>query len=860
MGSPLIDLPAAQNGAIKPWQGDIFVFPTTVGQQGFWYLDQLERGNSAYNIAVRFRLEGPLQHAALVRAINEIVRRHESLRTVVLNMDGHPVQVVTPSLSIPVPLVDLGDVAAAERHARSQVLTVEEARRRFDLAVGPLIRASLLRFDKQDHVLLVTVHHVISDGWSIGVMTQELGALYDTFCRGSNSPLADLPLQYGDFAVWQKRWLENSAQEGQLSYWKEKLAHLRLLEIRTDRPRPATQTSNGHIESLLLPKALTESLKEVSNREGVTFFMLALAALKVMLMRHSAQSDIFVGTLVAGRPRVELEPLIGLFVNPLVLRTDLAGNPTFPELLARVRETVVEALANQDVPFERVVECVQPKRDPSRHPVFQINFIYQRDFVRPLEVSGLTLTALPSVSPGAIYDLNFFMVERADGWRASCEYNTDLYEAATINRMLAQFQSLLRGIVADPSRRISEIPMLTADDRESWMPATRAAIRRATVRELHRAAGGSGLFVAPRNEMEARLVKLWERVLGLKEISITSDFFDLGGHSLLAVSLLAQIERTFGRKVSLAMFLQSPTIQGLARSFNEESSMQRHSRVVAIQPEGSRTPLFLIDAGPFFRPLAHRLGNDQPLFGLLLPDLAELSEQFTVKELVSYLIADLRGVRPHGPYYLGGWPHAGVLAYDLARSLKAQGEEVALLVLFDTCSPRYLRGFKRLKALPVRLYILAEKLIYHFGNLRRMRLKEATEYARERVKTIQEKWKLKFWQFWYRDMKRPAPDRLKFSSSFQYLAVLEHEPEPCTVPLVLFRSAVLQTGRFRDPLLGWGELARGGIVVHEMQGNHVTMFSEPLVRELADKLAESLKQTTESAPGNRSPCVNHGFV
>jgi thioesterase domain-containing protein len=847
MGHPLIDLPTAKNGALKPLNDEVFVFPATVGQQGFWYLDQIDPGNPAYNIAVRFRLEGTMQYAALFYAINEIVRRHETLRTVVMDIDGQPVQVVTPSLRIDVPVIDLGDVPAAERHARSELLTVEEARRRFNLSSGPLIRASLLRLNEQDHVLLVTVHHVISDGWSIGLITNELGTLYDAYCQGLKSPLADLSLQYGDFAVWQKRHLESRDLQSQLLYWRGKLSHLPVLEIRTDRPRPAIQTSNGHIESILLPTPLTESLKEISNREGVTFFMLALAALKVLLSRHSNQTDIFVGTLVAGRSRVELEPLIGLFINPLVLRTDLSGNPTFRELLARVRGTVVEALSNQDVPFERVVEVVHSKRDPSRHPVFQINFIYQRDFVKPLQVSGLTLTAIPSKSPGAIYDLNFFMVERADGWRASCEYNTDLYEAASINRLLAQFQALLEGIVADPSTRISEIPMLTTKNRESWMEAVTGPIRRPVVRVPHRAAAGPGSFMGPRDEMEARLVKLWEQLLGFNGISVTADFFDEGGHSLLVARLLAQTERTFSRKVPLATFLQSPTIQGVAKFLREEKSDDHVGRALALQPDGSRSPLFLVDAGPFFLPLTRRLGKDQPVYSLLLPELVDLPKDFTAKEIVEYLIASLREMCPHGPYHLGGWSHAGVLAYEMAQRLKSEGEDVALVILFDTCNPRYLRRFKGLKALPVRLYLRGTKLLYHLGTIRRMKLTEAIEYSRDRLKTIQEGWKVAFWRFWYRQMKRPAPQHLNVSSSFFYLAVEDCELEPTTVPIAFFRSEVLRTGRFRDPLLGWGPLARGGFRLHALPGDHATMFIEPVVQQLCEKLAESLSQTTKTA-------------
>jgi thioesterase domain-containing protein len=854
MGHPLIDSSTRSNGTPTPWDGEVFVFPATVGQQGFWYLDQLYPGNPAYNIAVRFRLQGPLDHAVLCRAINEIVRRHESLRTVVMDVDGQPVQIVAPSLSIPVPIVDLTNLPAADRVLRSEVVTVEEARRRFDLSNGPLIRSSLLRLDDQEHVLLVTVHHIVSDGWSIGVFTHELGAIYGAFYQGLDCPLDELPLQFGDFAVWQKKWLESSNLDQQISYWSDRLSNLPALAVATDRPRPPVQTSNGHIESIVLSRALTDDLQELSNREGVTFYMLSLAVLKVLLARVTGQSDIFVGTLVAGRSRVELEPLIGLFINPLVLRTDVAGDPTFVELLKRVRGTVVGALSNQDLPFERVVEAVQPKRDPSRHPVFVINFIYQRDFVRPLEVSGLTLTALPSRSPGAIYDLNFFMVERADGWRASCEYNTDLYDAATITSLLARFQALMHAVAAEPHRRISLLPMPTGADREAWMPANgRRDLRLNHNGWMPARHDDDPPTVAPRGDIEARMSALWEKLLDAKSISVTADFFDEGGHSLLAAKLLVQIERTFGRRITVATFLRAPTIRGVTKILGEEEDVDGKDKVVAIQPNGGRTPLFLVDGGPLFRPLAFRLGETQPLLGLMLPDLVEFPEQFTVKQISALLKAALRDRCPKGPYYLCGWSHAGVLAYEMAQQLRAEGEDVALLVLFDTSSPRYLRSFKGLKAFPIRFYLLAAKLLHHFSELRQLKPRKAIEYAWERVKTIHKSITMSVWKLWYRKIGHPASNHLNFTTSFRYHSVEDYEPLPCEIPIVLFRSQYLRVGRFRDPLLGWGELAVGGLTLHELPGNHAAMFSEPVVGQLAVKLAGHLDR---SAPSNAAKVVS----
>ncbi len=489
-------------GGADPWADDVFVFPTSVGQQGFWYLDQFQPGNPAYNIAVRFRLQGWLRVEELERALNEIVRRHESLRTVFAVVDGVPVQVVSPRLSIRLQRDDLRGGPEKDRRQRAGAVAAEEARLPFDLTKGPLVRARLLRLDDEEHTLLVTIHHIVSDGWSIGVLTKELGALYDAYCRGLDSPLPELALQCGDFAVWQEQWLQSQDLNDQIDYWTRRLANLPLLEIPPDRPRGPVQTFKGDIESILLPRKLTDGLESLSNREKATPFMLMLAAFQLLLQRCTGRNDVFVGTVLAGRSRVELEPLIGLFINPLVLRTDLSGDPPFLELLSRVRETVLQAFANQDVPFERVVDAVQPKRDPSRHPVFQINFLYQRDFVHPFHAAGLTLTAIPSASPGAIYDLNFFLVERAEGWRASFEYNNDLYQLSTIRRLLGQFQSLLEGIAANPACRISELPLTTsAVEREILsLPAGQSAPP--TVPAPSSAGLTPSSYVAPRNPVE----------------------------------------------------------------------------------------------------------------------------------------------------------------------------------------------------------------------------------------------------------------------------------------------------------------------------------------------------------------------
>jgi hypothetical protein len=459
---------------------DQYCFPTTIAQQTFWFLDQLERGNPAWNIAVRFRIRGRLDIQTLERALNEIVSRHEILRTTFSLIDGQPRQIVHATAAIPLPVDDLAHLSQTEKDAEEERLSIQEGERRFDLKNGPLFRARLLKLADQDHMLLVTMHHIVSDGWSIGIFSDEVGAHYAAFAANHPPELPDLPFQFADYTIWQNDRTQKPALDIHRAYWKNKLAALPPLEIPLDHPRPALKTHNGYILSTVLPVPLTDALVDFSSKHGCTFYTTALAVLKMLVQHYALQNDVYVGTLLAGRDRVELEPLIGLFISTVVLRTDLSGDPKFPDLLDRVKKTVEEGLEHQDLHFQQVVELLRPKRDPSRPVLYGINFIYQRDFVRPGEFAGLTMTPVPSKSPGAIYDINFFMVQRIDGWRLSCEYNYDLYDADSVNRMLGQLRNLFEQIVKNPDRRISEFafPDDVGDPIPAFAPHTKLSLSR----------------------------------------------------------------------------------------------------------------------------------------------------------------------------------------------------------------------------------------------------------------------------------------------------------------------------------------------------------------------------------------------
>ena len=440
--------------------------PLSFAQQRLWFLDQLMPGSIVYNISGAARLTGPLNVVALEQSLTEVLRRHEILRTTFRAVDGQPFQSIASAEPFILPVTDLECLPEAEREAEARRLATEQAHQPFDLANGPLFRTTLLRLGEEDHILQCAMHHAVSDGWSIEILNKEIGSLYQSFSTGQPSPLPELSIQYADFAHWQRQWLQGEVLETQLSYWKKQLAGAPpSLDLPTDRRRPAVPTFHGARQSVVLSKSLTEALKGLSRQEGVTLFMTLLAAFKVLLSRYTGQEDIVVGTPIAGRNRAEIEGLIGFFVNTLVLRTNLSGNPTFKELLSRVREVALGAYDHQDVPFEKLVEELQPQRDLSRTPLFQVFFNMLNLESHKPELYELTAEPLLFDIGSVKFDLSLTMVEGTEGFTASLQYNSDLFDDTTIDRMICHFQTMLQGIVANPGQWLSDLPILTNTER-----------------------------------------------------------------------------------------------------------------------------------------------------------------------------------------------------------------------------------------------------------------------------------------------------------------------------------------------------------------------------------------------------------
>ncbi|MGK3988241.1 amino acid adenylation domain-containing protein [Sorangium sp. So ce136] len=543
--------------------------PLSFAQQRLWFLAQLEPTAASYNIPAAVRLAGPLDVDRLKRGLEAVVRRHASMRTTFAEIDGRPAMIIRAEQPVALSIVDLRAAPAQDREAEAQRALEAEASRAFDLTEGPLFRITLLRLGEREHALLVVLHHIVSDGWSLSLLVNEVMELY----AADAAALPSLPVQYADYARWQRAWLTGPVLDQQLAYWRQRLgAEPPVLRLPTDRPRPPARSYRGARHTFTLPGELSAELGALARGHGVTSFMLLLAAFEVLLARYSGQTDLCVGTPIAGRTRVEVEGLIGLFVNTLVLRADLGGDPRFTELLARVREEVLAAQAHQDLPFEQLVQALRPARDLGSTPLFQVMFSLQEAPRRAPPIAGLEILPL-DVDPGsAQFDLSLHMAATPEGLSGSFEYSTDLFEERSIRRMAGDLLTLLAGIAARPTSRIDELPLPAPREAAPPEPPSQALLG---PREAARQdpAGGAGepddarlaaaQDAAPVTAVEARLAEIWAAVLGRERVGRHDNFFELGGDSILSLQVVSRAKQA-GLRLTARQMFQHQTLAALA--------------------------------------------------------------------------------------------------------------------------------------------------------------------------------------------------------------------------------------------------------------------------------------------------------
>jgi amino acid adenylation domain-containing protein len=619
--------------------------PLSCAQQGLWVLEQVTSARGAYNIPLALHVQGPLVAAVLERSLDAIVQRHAVLRTN-YRSDGDGLwQELREGSHFTLAQLDLRDTPSQDRDARCRQLLAEQAARPFDLTADLMLRATLIRLREQEYVLLIVVHHIAADGWSIDLLLRELGSLYDCYGAAQMSALPELPLQYADYANWHRELLDRDNLQSQIDYWHEQLAGApQFTTLPTDNVRPAALTFRGATYRTALPSELVQQLSRFGHEENSTLFMVLLTALEALLFQCTAQQDLVVGTPAAGRTRVELEGLIGFFVNMLALRVDLAGAPTSRELLRRVRQVALAAYAHQDVPFERVVEELRPVRSLAHMPIFQVALAMQYAPRNEWQSEGLKIDQWPVDAGAARYDLTLFVQgEVSGGLEIVAEYCSDLFEQATIARLLEHWQVLLQAMIADPDQSIAHLPAYDGDT------STKIALSE-TQQQLPDRRPPS----VPQTAAEQQLAKICAELLGLPKINVDDDFFELGGTSLLAIRLFAEIERQFGKGISYAAFFRQATVANLARSL-EEPAVRADAALVPMQPLGDGCPLFLCYSvgGELFywQALLRHLGITHPVFGFQPREVnGQPRLHNRIEDVAADCVQDLLSFRPQGPF------------------------------------------------------------------------------------------------------------------------------------------------------------------------------------------------------------------
>jgi thioesterase domain-containing protein len=808
------------------------VHSASLAQQRLWFLHQLQERSGAYNVHLGLWLRGSLDLTALHSSIRELVNRHDSLRTAFRLERDKLQQVVEGACAISIPITDLTSVP--DPTAEAYQLARREVEEPFDLNQAPLFRVRLFRATPLDHVFLCTMHHIITDAWSVQIFAKELELLYTQFSRKQTPSLPPLPISYGDFAEWQLEWFQTDRVQQQVAYWKNKLAGApALLELPTDAARPPEQTFQGAVEVTPVSSDIINGIKNVAARCQATPFMVQLAAFKVLLHRYVKHGDIVVGIPVAGRNQMETEGLIGFFVNTLVLRDDLSGNPQFTDVVAQVRETILGAFSNADVPFEKIVEVVQPERNLGFNPIFQVMFATLKAAVRSHAFGDLTAYPYVVSAATSIFDLSLTLIEDIDQqWWAQIEYNTNLFKQERIRRMLADYTSLLEGVVSAPEERVLRQPLpsmpesadrldMTLVDGQSTKESATTKPSAVPTRQA------SPRRFEPIDQEQKLLVEIWKQVLGISEVGIGDSFFDVGGHSLMAARLVAHIREITGRQIPVSAIFRAPTIEAFAPLLREDVVPQTDPLLMKLQEGDEIIPFFAIAAPGVdtfgWALLARQMGRNQSLYKVQASAPVVLDDRpFTKKELQTLAqeyVAAVRSVQPHGPYCLGGMCEGVHIAQEVILELESLHEEVGLFAIFDTWV---------LENSQIRSLWAIDYYRQRFQFFRRLLLPEKLAIMK---------------RFGHRLLVRSGKDGDPLSAwGRTYWPGVDFLEPRFEAPVLLFKRMRQPYYYVRDRKLGWGSRSRGGVEICELNCGHQEFLRQPQVGIVGQVLAGKLQE------------------
>jgi non-ribosomal peptide synthetase component F/thioesterase domain-containing protein len=816
---------------VSSGESDVYAMPASPVQERFWLLSQIERSNAAFHMPAIVRISGTLDVPALEKSFQAVIQRHETLRTTFEEIDKEVVQIVSPAKPFTLPVTDLQGILEMQKEERLNVLIREESLKPLDLTSGPLFRAVLFVLGPGDFVLLTNIHHVLADGWSNRILQEDLWSAYSQLANGKPPELPPLPIQYSDYTAWLKEWLDSTDAREHLEFWTKQLeGDLPVVNFPTDRPPTLRPASHGALETLLLPEDLTQALKKLSQSRNSTLFTTLLAGFGTLLARSSNQQDIIVGSPFANR-RQETERLIGPFAGPLCLRLDFSGAPTLSEVLTRVNEGNLSALSHAELPFEILVDRVKMRTINGRKPIFQFYFLYQNAFLQPRQEGPLTIVPLPTISLGIPFELQLGMIERKEGIRAQLEYNPDIYDPQSIRHILADYLQILQAFIVQPDVKLDDLEVSRVAQAS---PAHETLLPRYEL-------------VAPSTETEKALAAIWEDVLSTRPIGRDQDYFELGGNSLLATRLFAEIDRVFHIHLPISTLFYAKTIAEFAPLVEKQNTGESWSSLVPIQPNGSRIPFFCVHGGGgnvlIYRGLSRRLGPDQPFYGLQSQGLDGKRDLLQRIEAMAALYVDeIKKVQPHGPYYLGGYCLGGTIALEMAQQLRASGQEVAIVALFDTVNWARLR--KRNSIDLLRYHV--ERIYFHAKNFFLLDFPGKHRFLREKWKVLLSRtvvWKGSL-------LSRFSANKAVNTSEAHLLArlwkmndqaSLAYIPKPYPGRIADFRPKD-QYSLYEEPDVNWNGVVLGALDVHHLPVYPAGMLLEPFVADLAKALRAAIER------------------
>ena len=811
------------------------VYPHWFCCQQDWVSDPVHSASKTYNFPFHLRIRGPLNYASLEDTIEKIIYRQEMLRSTFVVSGGELLWWASDPARLEIPQTDLRDLPQRKALVRASDIATEVTLTPFNFSSGSMLRAHLIRISGHDHILLLVSHHLVFDEWSVGVFYKEFARVYRVLSGVESEPIAEASFQYGEFLDLQNRQLKGSALARRVSFWRKQLDQAGdFHHLAKDKPRHSRLgTQNGTWTSASIPHELATRIRTLGQQNGVTLFMVLLAGFQVMLYRISGDTDIGVGTCAANRARLEIQPLIGRFGNDLILRTNLSDNPTFRELLARTRRICLEGFSYQDLPFAALVDELAVARDPNRNPMFQVMFILRDAEKGGLEIPGLEIERFNPPLDTTKYDLSVWL-DMGHGIEVGFEYNRELFHKHEIEFMQKTYRAILERMVVDPDVRVADFSMAAPGQRDQVsQPHSKAVVD----------------HVPPRTPTEQQLCEMWASLLKIDAVGIKDNFFELGGGSLVAVQLCQQVERVFGRTLSLAAVLEGPTIEQLAKLVIGETHVDTPVRIVPLQPRGSNPPFLcvcmFVGSGPIFLPLTNHLGDDQPFLGIVPENslAMELRPPYSLSDVAQHIVRAIRVHQPHGPYFLGGFCGDGVLAFEAARLLLQEGDEVALLALLEAQTRSIQKEFqgKRAQLRSIGERFAPRQIWRHLGGLASAGLKSTPDYLLRRVHDLNRDLKDICWQTAI-DWNLRLHGKLTDLKQILFVAESNYCPKPYGGNVVVFRCKAYRTRPNEDRYGGWQQVVTGSIQLREIEGDHLGILNEPNVKTLARMLTECLQE------------------